>query len=422
MDLPHATPAHPDGTDPVESNGAQPDEPLPDAHTWRREAEPRLDRRDVARLQTAAREGRERIAQRLIDAGLDPDTGAAAGVPDLDARRDLDAALEVDVDTLQRIDELHERRMRSASPRERQHATTVLAEALHRIVDGYQVGDPPPSRLVRGLRRVDDGVSRAYARLTVFRDHTTVVARWEPLSRWVLLGLAAAGAVLLAGGHAVGAAALLVLRVTLAAATAPPAPSASTWRRIIGYNPDWASSVCSHAGDAFILAGLAAGLHAGGRPLWATLTMGTALFGLLATVSRIAAREQGLRLPRLWIERAAKDLALTGAVVAVAIASIGGLGSPPPSTLVAPAVVGAMGVTELIRTAYYARRRRRLLSRAATANGAGDLVPNAIVVTTGDAIVVNLRRSGFRAPIFPDPQGAGGPHLRVVRGTSGSVR
>jgi hypothetical protein len=61
-------------------------------------------------------------------------------------------------------------------------------------------------------------------------------------------------------------------------------------------------------------------------------------------------------------------------------------------------------------------------SGAATANGAGDLVPNAIVVTTGDAIVVNLRRAGSRAPIFPDPRGAAGPHLRVVRGTSGSVR
>jgi hypothetical protein len=135
-----------------------------------------------------------------------------------------------------------------------------------------------------------------------------------------------------------------------------------------------------------------------------------------------AGREAVERYCGLWIERAAKDLALTGAVVAAAIASIGGLGSPPPSTLVAAAVVGAMGVTELIRTAYYARRRRRLLSRAATANGAGDLVPNAIVVTTGDAIVVNLRRSGVRAPIFPDPRDAGGPHLRVVRGTSGSVR
>jgi hypothetical protein len=336
-------------------------------------------------------------------------------VPDLDARRDLDPALEVDVDTLQRIDDLHDRRMRSASPRERQHATTVLAEALHRIVDGYKVGDPPPSRLVRGLRRVDDSVRRTYARLTVFREPTPVVAWWEPLSRWVLLTLAVAGAASLAGGHLVGAAVAVALRVTLAAVTAPPAPSASTWRRLIGYNPDWTSSVCSHAGDALVLAGLAAGLHDGGRPLWGTLTMGAALFGLLATVSRIAAREQGLRLPRLWIERAAKDLALTGAVLAAAITTSRGFASASPLTLVAPAVVGAMGVTELIRTSYYARRRRRLLSRAATASGTGDLVPNAIVVTTGDAIVVNLRRSGPRVPIFPDHWGAGGSHLRVVR-------
>jgi hypothetical protein len=416
MDLTDVTPAHPDGTGPAESNGVQPDDPLPDARAWRRQAEPRLEHRDIARLQATARQSRERIAQRLTGAGLVPGAGAtAASAPDIDARRDLDAALELDVDTLQRIDELHDRRMRSASPRERQHATTVLAEALHRIVDGYQVGDPPPSRLVRGLRRADDGVRRAYARLTVFDDHTPVVASWEPVSRWVLLVLAAISAVLLAGGHVVGAAAVVAMRVILAALTAPPAPSASTWRRLIGYNPDWASSVCSHAGDALILAGLAAGLHAGGRPLWAALTMGAALFGLMATVSRIAAREQGLRLPRLWIERAAKDLALTGAVLAAAITTSRGLGSASPLTLTAPVVVAAMGVIELIRTAYYARRRRRLLSRAATASSTGDLVPNAIVVSTGDAIVVNLRRSGSRTPIFPDHREADGPHLRVVR-------
>jgi hypothetical protein len=414
MDLPHATTARPDGTETEESTGAQPDDPLPDASAWRHQADPRLDPGDVARLQAAARRGHDRIAQRLTSAGLAPGADAA-GVPDIDARRDLDAALEVDVDTLQRIDELHDRRMRSASPRERQHATTVLAEALHRIVDGYQVGDAPPSRVVRGLRRADDAVRRAYARITVFDADTPVAAWWEPVSRWVFLALAACGAVLLAGGHVVGAAVVVAARVALAAVTAPPAPSAATWRRLIGYNPDWASSVCSHAGDALILAGLAAGLHAGGRPVWAALTMGAALFGLLATVSRIAAREQGLRLPRLWIERAAKDLALTGAAVAAAITTSRGLGSASPVTLVAPAVVAAMGVAELVRTAYYARRRRRLLSRAATASGTGDLVPNAIVVSTGDAIVVNLRRSGSRAPIFPDHRDAAGRRLRVIR-------
>jgi hypothetical protein len=414
MDLPHAITAHPDATETADSTGAQPDDPLPDAGAWRRQADPRLGPRDIARLQADARRSHDRIAQRLTSAGLAPGADTT-GVPDIDARRDLDAALEVDVDTLQRIDELHDRRMRSASPRERQHATTVLAEALHRIVDGYQVGDPPPSRLVRALRRADDAVRRAYARITLFDADTPVVAWWEPVSRWVLLALAACASVLLAGGHVVGAAALVAARVTLAAVTAPPAPSATTWRRLIGYNPDWASSVCSHAGDALILAGLAAGLHAGGRPLWAALTMGAALFGLLATVSRIAAREQGLRLPRLWIERAAKDVALTGAAAAAAVTTSRGLGSASPFTLVAPAVVVAMGVAELVRTAYYARRRRHLLSRAATASGTGDLVPNAIVVSTGDAIVVNLRRSGSRAPIFPDHRDAAGPRLRVIR-------
>jgi hypothetical protein len=413
MDLPHATTARPDGTETEEPTGGQPDDPLPDANAWRRRADPRLDPRDVARLQAAAVSGHDRKAQRLTSAGLTPDTDAA-GVAHIDARRDLDAALEVDVDTLQRIDELHSRRMRSASPRERQHATTVLAEALHRIVDGYQVGDPPPSRVVRGLRRGDDAVRRAYARLTVFDADTPVVASWEPVCRWMLLALAACGAALLAGGHVAGAAVVVAARVTLAAVTAPPAPSATTWRRLIGYNPDWASSVCSHAGDALILAGLAAGLHAGGRPLWAALTMGAALFGLLATVSRIAAREQGLRLPRLWIERAAKDLALTGAAAAAAITASSGLGSASPFTLVAPAVVAAMGVAELVRTAYYARRRRHLLSRAATAGGTGDLVPNAIVVSTGDAIVVNLRRAERRPSMFPDQAVDARRRLRVI--------
>jgi hypothetical protein len=403
----------------TQPDGPQPDDPLPDADEWRRVTDTRLHRPDIARLQEAARSSRDRIARRLAAAGLRPGVPGSGGpgVPDLDTRRDLDAAIDVDVETLERVDELHDRRMRSASPRERQHATTVLAEALHRIVDGYQVGDPPPSRVVRGLRRVDEGVRRAYAGVTVFHDQTPVVDWWERASRWVLLLLAGVGALLLAGGHPVEAAVVVVVRVVLAAVTAPPAPPASTWRRLIGYNPDWASSVCNHAGDALILAGLAAGLHGGGRPLWATLTMAAALFGLLATMSRVAAREQGLRLPRLWIERATKDIALTGSVLAAALTAGPRLGPAAASTLVAPAVVSALGVTELIRTAYYARRRRRLLSRASDAGGDDDLVPNAIVVTTGDAIVVNLRRAGGRPPIFPAGTGHGERHLRAVPAT-----
>jgi hypothetical protein len=140
MDLPHATTAHPDGTETAESTGAQPDDPLPDADAWRRQADPRLDTRDVARLQAAARQSRDRIAQRLTAAGLVPDAGATS-VPDLDARRDLDAALDVDVDTLQRIDELHARRMRSASP--------AGAPARH---DRAGRGAPPHRRRLPGRR------------------------------------------------------------------------------------------------------------------------------------------------------------------------------------------------------------------------------------------------------------------------------
>lgn len=418
MDPTHASHAPPhDASTGTPPDGPRPDDPLPDADEWRRVADMRLHRSDIARLQAAARNSRDRVARRLATAGLHPDAGdSGPGVPDLDTRRDLDAAIDVDVETLERIDRLHDRRRRSASPRERQHATTVLAEALHRIVGGYQVGDPPPSRLVRGLRRVDDGVQRAYASVTVFRDQTPVVDWWAPVSRWVLVLLAGVGALLLASGQPVGAAAVVVIRVALAAFTAPPVPSASTWRRLIDYNPDWASSVCHHAGDALILAGLAAGLHGGGRPLWATLTMGAALFGLLATMSRVAAREQGLRLPELWIARAVKDIGLTGAVLAGALTAGPGLGPTAAVALVAPTAVAALGVIELVRTAYYTRRRRRLLSRASDTGG-DDLVPNAIVVTTGDGIVVNLCHTGDRPRIFPAGTGDGERRLRAVPAT-----
>jgi hypothetical protein len=73
--------------------------------------------------------------------------------------------------------------------------------------------------------------------------------------------------------------------------------------------------------------------------------------------------------------------------------------------------VGATGVAELIRDAYYGRRRRQRLTSASAADRS---VPNAIVVTTGDAIMVNLCRPGPRTPIFPD-RSEGGPQLRIVR-------
>jgi hypothetical protein len=43
------------------------------------------------------------------------------------------------------------------------------------------------------------------------------------------------------------------------------------------------------------------------------------------------------------------------------------------------------------------------------------LATRRVVVTTGDAIVVNLRQAGSRAPIFADRRDGGGPRLRVVR-------
>jgi hypothetical protein len=68
------------------------------------------------------------------------------------------------------------------------------------------------------------------------------------------------------------------------------------------------------------------------------------------------------------------------------------------------------------RTAYYTRRRWRLLSRASDTGG-DDLVPNAIVVTTGDGIVVNLCHTGDRPRIFPAGRGDRERRLRAVPAT-----
>jgi hypothetical protein len=409
MDMPHANPAPSGRPELAESKDTQPDDPIPDATAWRRYADPKLDTHDISRLQEAARQSGERITQRLTSAGLVP--SGSSGVPDLDARRDVDAALDIDADTLERIDELHDRR-RSASPRERQRATTVLAEALHRIVDGYAVGRPPDNRLVRAMRRVEVATARVYARLTVFQEWSPRADWWESRGRWLLFALATAGALLVALGHVGAAAAIVISRTLIAATTAEPQKPPSTWRQFVGVNPDLGSSVCRYAGDALLLGGMAIGLQLHDRPVWAAVTVGAALLGLLATTSRLVASCQGLRMPQLWIERATKDLAFSGALLAAVLVGRGGIDGVVPVQALAAVAVGASGVGELIRDAYYGRRRRQLLTSASVADRS---VPNAIVVTTSDAIVVNLCRQGPRAPIFPDRGVDGGPHLHIVR-------
>ncbi|HKX71959.1 MAG TPA: hypothetical protein VJM75_12050 [Acidimicrobiales bacterium] len=360
---------------------------------WTRDTDTRLDPATIARLQEEARESRERIDRRLATAGL---FGGTAPVPELDARRLLDDAIDGDIETLERIDELHDRR-RSASPRERQQATTVLAEALHRIVDGYKVGQPPASRLVRAMRSLEDGTGRLYSRLTVFREWSPRADWWEERGRWVLLGLATSAAVLVGLGHVTAGAAVVVTRTLAATITAAPRPPATTWRRLVGFSPDLASSLCRHTGDTLILGGIASGLYLDGRPVWAALTVGAAVLGLLGTTSRLAASCQGLRMPQMWLERAAKDVAFSGALMAAALVASARVHDPFPLLVAAPMIVAAVGITEMIRDAYYGRRRRNDLSRASTVDG---LVPNAIVVNTGDAIVVNLCRSRPRPTMF----------------------
>lgn len=261
------------------------------------------------------------------------------------------------------------------------------------------------------MRRVEPATANVYSRLTLFRDWSPRADWWELRGRWLLFALAATAALFVAVGHVGAAAALVISRTLIAATTAEPQTPHSTWRRFVGVNPDLGSSVCRYAGDALLLGGIAIGLQLHGRPVWAVVTVGAAVLGLLATTSRLVASGQGLRMPQLWIERATRDLAFGGALVAAVFVGNGGVDGPIPVLALAAAAVGATGVVELIRDAYYGRRRRQLLTSASAADRS---VPHAIVVTTSDAIVVNLCRPGPRAPIFPD-RGIGGPHLRVVR-------
>src|SRR5690606_16245160 len=89
-------------------------------------------------------------------------------------------------------------------------------------------------------------------------------------------------------------------------------------RRLLGYDPGWASCVCTHLGDAAIIVGLGVGLHLGGHTGWGVATVFAALFRLIATMLRVASGQHGFRMPRLWLDRAATAVVLPAATIAAA--------------------------------------------------------------------------------------------------------
>lgn len=423
------------------------DDPLPGPdERWDRDADrdTTLDAATIARVRDAARHSRPRVARRLADAGFLPSTDAPHpyddGPRDLDWRRDLDGRLDEDVAFIEHIDELHDQRLRSLSARERQAATRTLAQALYRIVDGYWVDDGPPHRPVQFVRRLDGVVARGYARLAAVRTRRGPLARlWWRYERWSRLGLAIAGGAALAGGLLVWGAAAVVLRTMLSAVFVVSAPAENPRRRLLGYNTQWASCVATHVGDAAILAGLGAELVRGGQPAAGAVTAVAALFGLTATMTRVAASSEGFRLPRMFLDRLTKAIALPAAAVLAAVVAgtgrggfgVGGVGGGGvgdgglgDAAGVLPALVAVVGVTavaltDLVRVVYWTVRRRRLFRRVGAAGGG--LVPDVIVARTNDALVMNITRAQPRTTVFDDGEGAV-RHLRAVGETRSARR
>ncbi|HEX6421701.1 MAG TPA: hypothetical protein VFZ77_24575 [Acidimicrobiales bacterium] len=372
---------------------------------------PRPDRAAAARLRDESRRSRARIVRRLTDAGHLSPSGAPTGDapadrPDhIDAWRDLSDLLDENVAFLEQIEALHDLRAHSGSPRERQVATRVLAEALHRIVAGYSVDDDPPHRPVMVARRVDEGLGRLCRRLAGRGPRRQAPIRWWARNgRWAGPGLALVAGLLLVGGR-VGAAALVVAaRAALSCALFVPARRVGPRRRLLGDDHDWAASIGVHLGDAAVVAGLGLGVHLAGQTPWGAALVFTALFRLIAASMRLAGGQHGLRMPRLWLDRVVTTIGLPVGVAAAAVASPGaaGAGLVPVAAAVA-AGHAAVGLVDVCRIAYYGWCRRRLLRRAAAAGDA--VVPAAIVTHTSDAIVVNLTGAGRRAGVLDDAPG-----------------
>jgi hypothetical protein len=405
-----------------------------------------LDGATAARLRREARRTRGRIRWRLADAGHlsgvgddpvrgvhgrearrdDPPCGRAAEREDpppggaerddLDMRRNLSGRLDENVAFFEHIDALHERRLHSPSPRERQVATRALAEALHRVVVGYQVAVEPAHRPVMAARRADEWLGRTWDRLAT-RGPRRDAARcwWARDGRWVRLALALAACLLLAQNFLAAGAVLVTARSVASAVLYSPAAPVGVRRRLLGYDPGWASCVGTHLGDAAIVVGMGLGLHLDGHTEWGMAAVFAALFGLLARMARVASDHHAFRMPRLWLDRAATGVSLPLVAMAAAVAAPHGDGTVAgvPAVAVTVAVVTTVGVVEIVRTVYFALCRQRLFRRAVAADDG--LVPDAIVAHTADGIVVNLSRAVGRPPVF-DLDGAT-PRLRAMGDT-----
>jgi len=405
------------------ARGEPPDDPDPGAARTMLASDVGLDGALAARLREESRRTRARVERRLVTAGHLEEDGRprAPGAPfeegdTVDAWRDLTDMLDDDVDLLEHIDALHERRLRSASPRERRAATRILAEALHRIVDGYDVEIEPPHRPVMAARRADEWLGRTLGRAAVGgRRPQGSVSWWSRNGRWARLGLALGASLLLAAEATAAAAVVVAVRSVLSVALFAPEVPEGRPGRVLGYDPAWAAFVCTHLGDAAILAGLGLGLSRGGYPAWGAVTAFAALFSLVASMLRVASGHHGFRLPRMWIDRTVTTAALTAATAGAALADPGGPGVVRgiPVAVVAVAAVVAVGVVEIGRTLYYAFRRRRLFRQVAAADSGA--VPDVLVARTGDALVMNISRLDAHRRVFdhrPDPVAA--PRLRVV--------
>lgn len=395
----------------VPADGADRGEPLADTL---------LDRATAARLRDESRRTRARIERRLAEAGHMTADGEPVAddrvVPradHIDAWRDLSDLLDDNVAFFEHIDTLHDRRAQSRSPRERQVATRVLAEALHRIVSGYRVDDDPPHRPVMAARRADEWLGRTCRRLAARGPQRQRATRWWARNgRWIRLVLALVACVLLIDGRTAAAALAVGARAALSFAFYAPARPVGPRRQLIGYDPHWATAIGTNLGDAAIVAGFGIGLHLGGHSEWGVVAVLAACFRVIATMLRVASGHHGFRLPRLWLDRVAMTVGLPAALAVAAVvpsAGPGRLGGVPVAVAVV-AIEVAIGLVEVMRVTYFAWYRRRLFRRAAAAGDA--LMPDAIVTHTSDAIVVNLTRAADRPGVL-DAEPAG-PRLRAV--------
>jgi hypothetical protein len=399
----------PDGGVRAEAEGADP---------WDREIGIYVDGATIARLQRMADESRDRIEGLLARAGYAVGTPAPrpAGV---EARRDLDASVEPDMTCLLRIDELHEQRRSSPSKRKRQHAARVLTEALDRVVDGYEPRAEPRHRWIRAESAVDTAIEGWYQRLSLLGPYLARAAGWRMASRGALLCLALGVAALLAAGEMAWAAAAVAARGLLSVASSPRPMPAGRWHRL-PRNPDWLGGAILNIGDMAIVAGTGAALHIEGRTAWGAFAVACSLFGLAATYVRAAAHQMGIRLTRLMIDRALKDVAITGSVVAAAIVPAAGAEGLVPVLAVPALAALAMGLVELARVASEVRRHSRRVRGAVPSDG--ELMLDGVAFTTDNDLVYQIPLGRRRTPIADAAEAAArgvdepdhAPRLRVV--------